>query len=327
METLKLLSSGEPAVERILLRQCQPKGYGVYPKMRLSDVIGRSRGEFLPARDFDYFCRAHLDFVIAKDHRPIVAVEFDGRQHFVDPKTRERDVIKHRLCRAADLPVLRVTAAEIAAAERLTLLDYIIMRHVAWREQIPGIRADIAEFSAALGPDVTFEDVELELDPGFQFDLRHPYPGSATICQRLWSHYQMAWEGDPPDRCGSASLLYAVRPFRLDSFENDGFVTCEMKPCVWRNEQGSRAPLFESQVKVSIRSWLPLQVDIPPAFVTIVGPGAVPPDQAMELLTQRQQAIWEPHVPGAHVFDIAENYARYKGYRAIEQWARRRLAH
>ena len=31
METLKLLSSSEPTVERILLRQCQLKGYRVYP--------------------------------------------------------------------------------------------------------------------------------------------------------------------------------------------------------------------------------------------------------------------------------------------------------
>lgn len=327
MEKRQLLSFGEPTVERILLRQCESKGYRVYPKMRLSDVIDRTRGEFLAARDFEYFCRAHFDFVIAKDHHPVFAVEFDGPQHFTNTKTRERDVIKHRLCRAAGLPLLRITGADIANDEQLTLLDYIVMRHVAWQEEIAGIEADVVAFSSALGPETKLEDVELELDANFWFDLQHPYPGSIAVCERLWNKYLMAWEGDVQERYTNARFVYAVRPFRLGPLDDTGFHTCEMKPCVWRQGDAPRTDINIPSVRASVRWWLPVEVDVPSAYVTIVGPGAVPPDEALALLEKRRRAVWEPYVPGAHAFDIAENYARHKGYRAIEEWAREHIAH
>ncbi len=70
MNTLRLLNRRESQIETTLLRQLAPKGYHVYPKMRLSDVIGRQRGEFLPKPDFDYLCRAPLDFIVSKDCLP-----------------------------------------------------------------------------------------------------------------------------------------------------------------------------------------------------------------------------------------------------------------
>jgi len=320
MNKRTLLMHREPQVEAILLRQLSNHGYRVYPKMALSDVIGKDRGEFLPQRDFEYLCRAHLDFVVAKEHQPIFAVEFDGALHLTDPDTRSRDVIKNRLCRDAELPLLRISGAEIVPDERLTLLDYIVMRHVAWCNEIDGIDSDIREFVEALGSNATFDNLELQCDAGFQFDLKHPYPGSLAVLDRLWRDYRLAWEGDEFERCREASYLCTVQLFRFDGDFRDGYHTCEMIPRVWRNGKPAVA-MFESAVRVSVREWLPVALHVPSQGAVIVGPGAVSLGEAMRQLDERVRAVWQPRIPGADPINIAENYARHKGFRAIEQWA------
>jgi Protein of unknown function (DUF2726) len=325
MNRAKLLSDRESRVETILLRQLAPKGYRIYPKMRLSDVVSKGR-KALVQREFDYFCRAHLDFVVAKGHWPIFAVEFDGFHHETDPRTCERDVIKNRLCRDAGLPLLRISGPEIAQDEQSTLLDYIVQRHAAWHDEIDNIQNDIAELVRACGPRTTLEDLDVWLDPSFRFDVMYPYPGTAAVQDRLWRDYRMAWDGDDFERCRAATYTYHVQPFRTCEGERAGYHKCEMVPRVWTNGSACRESSLATVVSASIRLWLPVKTDVPPGTVPIVGPGAMPFERAMTLLSERARAIWEPQIPGAHVFDIAENYARHKGYRVIEQWARDNLA-
>ena len=113
----------DPEIHSILVQQHSHKGYRIYPKVRLGDAIGKDPDEHLSGREFDYLTRAHLDFLVIKDEVPVFAVEFDGVQHFHDPETIERDVLKNRLCNAEELPLLRITATEITERDRLTLLD------------------------------------------------------------------------------------------------------------------------------------------------------------------------------------------------------------
>jgi hypothetical protein len=47
-------------------------------------------------------------------------VEFDGLQHLEDAHTIARDVMKNRLCKAADLPLLRITSREIFKRDEIT---------------------------------------------------------------------------------------------------------------------------------------------------------------------------------------------------------------
>jgi hypothetical protein len=85
MHKLKILYFREPEVHTVLLRRFSRKGYRVFPKVRLEDVIGKDSGEYLSDREFDYLTRSHLDFVVTKDDTALFAVEFDGLHHLQDP--------------------------------------------------------------------------------------------------------------------------------------------------------------------------------------------------------------------------------------------------
>ena len=174
----------EPEVHTIPLRQLAHIGFRVYPKVRLADAIGKDDGERLTSREFDYFTRAHLDFLVVEKEVPIFAVEFDGPRHR-DAEAGERDVLKNRLCKSADLPLLRITSVEIAERDRLTLLDYMLMRHVAWRREIAAIMQEIEESATAVPRDARFEDYDGDFDPHLQFDIRHPFPASDVVRDRL----------------------------------------------------------------------------------------------------------------------------------------------
>ena len=184
----------ESEVHTVLLRQLSRKGYRIYPKVRLEDVTSHNPGEYLSERDFEFVSRAHLDFVVTKEDTAVFAVEFDGVHYLQDSPTIERDAIKNRLCKSADLPLLRVTNTEITSRDGETLLDYMLMRYVAWHDEIDEIRQEIAEYAAQLPPDADPEDVAVDLDPTVYFDVRHPFPGSPIVRERLWPNYGIAWE-------------------------------------------------------------------------------------------------------------------------------------
>src|SRR5882672_5117138 len=135
LHTKRLLFLSEPNVDSILKRRLSHRGYRICPKVRLADVIGRPpKAKRLPQRAFEYLLTAHLDFLVTRNDVPVFAVEFDGTHHLTDAKTIERDYLKNRLCKAAGLPILRIMSREIREHERVTLLDYMLMRYLAWEK-------------------------------------------------------------------------------------------------------------------------------------------------------------------------------------------------
>ena len=260
MHKRKILYFREPQVHSILLRQLSQKGYRIYPKVRLADAINLDRGEYLPAREFQYLCRAHLDFLVVRQDSPVFAVEFDGVDHLQDPAVLERDVLKNRLCKAADLPLLRVTSVEIADADQITLLDYMLMRSVAWCEEKDKIFDEIQDYVSHLPPNADPEDVALELDPSFHFNLRHPFPASEIVRERLWRRYRVAWDLDSKKRENSPNYFCDVNMRSCGPGQRDQFLTCKVRASAWHPEPKSREPIFVEDVSVTIRSWLPLRV-------------------------------------------------------------------
>lgn len=317
MHKRRLLYFMEPAVHTILLRQLTSKGYRVYPKVRLCDAIGKDENERISQREFHYFTRAHLDFVIVKNEMPIFAVEFDGQNHS-SPEAIERDVLKNRLCKAADLPLLRITSAEITERDQLTVLDYMLMRHVAWQEEIGGIMDEIQEFVAGLPQDFDPEDYAVDCDPTFHFDLRHPFPGNPLVRERLWRNYRIAWELER--RADKTARYFCDVGYqkRKGSFHDDQFHTCELVVSVWEPGGTWKNPVFSRQVEVSIRAWLPLQAEVPATTFPFMDLS----EAGVKLFEERIASMWFPNLPGISPWDIAENYAEYLGFRAIEQWAK-----
>jgi len=326
MHKLKVLYFREPEVHATLLRQLSRKGYRIYPKVRLADVIARDRDEWMAERYFQYLLRAHLDFVVTKDDTAVFAVEFDGLHHLQDPATMERDAIKNCLCRVANLPMLRITSTEISPRDGLTILDYMLMRYVAWQEEIDGIQQEIREFAAGLGPEANPEDLAVDLDPTFHFDLRHPFPGSTIVRERLWRNYRIAWEMER-SRHPLAEFICDSFNGRSGQLHHDQFYTCEARASVWHAGSPRENQLFSENVSVTLRSWLPLQANVPQPKLSCLFSAlkAQDPEDAVRQFKIRIESMWFPDLPGISVSDIGENYAEYLGFRAVERWAKTSL--
>lgn len=331
MHKQRILVLKEPDVDTILQRQLAKEGYRVLPKVGLSDALAKDPDDHLPQREFDYFIRAHLDFLVTRDYMPVFAVEFDGAHHFVDDRTIENDVIKNRLCKDADLPLLRITSSEIAESDKITLLDYMLMRYVAWGKEYPSIMRDIEQFAATIRPEYDPDNLAVELDPSFHFDLRHPFPAREIVLERLWRNHRIAGTMVKPERHGAADYLCDVAFGSWGPSGNEQFSRCTRHASVWPPTAGEHTPVFSEEVSVSLRSWLPLRAEVPSADMlgALWGEsgGTNAAEKAHELIQQfkiRVGAMWFPQLPGISTMDIAQNYAEYLGFRAVERWAKKK---
>jgi hypothetical protein len=122
-----LLNRSEEAIRRELEKIASDNGIRVFSKFRLSDVIEKGT-TYLTNREFDFYTRAHCDFVLADaDARPIMIVEYDGPLHQLTAEQRERDEIKNELCRRAGLGLLRINDRYVTKLYRgITVLRWII---------------------------------------------------------------------------------------------------------------------------------------------------------------------------------------------------------
>jgi len=327
MHKRRVLYFREPEVDTILHRQLAKEGYRILPKVKLSDALGKDPNDHLPQREFNYFTKAHLDFLVTSDNVPVFAVEFDGTSHFADERTIENDVIKNKLCKQASLPLLRITSSEIKERDRITLLDYMLMRYVTWQEEYPSIMQEIEEFAATIEPGYDPDNLAVDLDPSFHFNLRHPFSARAIVLERLWRNHGIAWKTGKPQRHGAAKYLCDVTFGSSGPSKNEQFYKCTSRALVWCSTDPK--PVFSQEVSVSLRSWLPLRTEVPSPDVfrvlwgEIGGPDG--PGKAQEILDQfkvRVASMWFPDLPGISTWDIAENYAEYLGFRAVERWAK-----
>ncbi len=292
--------------------------------MRLADAIQKDASEYLGDREFGYFTRAHFDFLVATDLNPQFAVEFDGLTH-AEPDAVERDVLKNRLCKAAGLPLLRITSAELTERDKLTVLDYMMGRFVAWRDEIPDIQRELQEQAAGLPADAAPNDYIDYFEPSIHFDLQHPFPATAAVRDRLWQRFRtapaVAGRGYEVEHSSShvRFLCDVGSSMKQGPLRRDDFTTCRLRVRAWEPSRPAE-PLLEREVEASIRSWLPLK-ETPPApisldaFLSLAGTD-------FRQLRDRSDHMRFAHLPGVSPWDIAENLAEYLGFRAVEEWAR-----
>ena len=76
----------------------------VFPHLRIKEVANR---DWINEEDFDYALKGHVDFTIATDFRPVLALELDGKFH-QSVKARERDKKKDTICDSLQIPLVRL---------------------------------------------------------------------------------------------------------------------------------------------------------------------------------------------------------------------------
>ncbi len=320
MHKRRLLSFQEPLVDTILRKRLEKEGYRTHAKVRLSDAITKGKGEYLESREFGYLTRAHFDFLVTKDNWPRFAVEFDERHHLEDEKTIERDTLKNQLCRSAGLPLLRIGADELTNHDRTTSLDYMLDRYVAWSKEKDELLAMVKEFAENVPENALPEDLAVDLDPHFWFDVRHPFPGIAKVEDRLWRNHRIASETRPPAKNREAQYMCFAHLRSAGQFEHDQFITCESVAAVREIERSRDDNVFCASASASVRSWLPTEIDIPQP----VDLGAMLMASStgfFDQLAKRADAMWFPDLPGIEPDDIAENLSKYLALRKVERWA------
>jgi hypothetical protein len=126
---------------------------------------------------------------------------------------------KNRLCWRAELPLLRITHAEIAPHERISILEYMLQRFLAWPKELPSIDAEIRDRSPHLEP-AGLADVDPSvmadladdprLDPAVVFDITYGYPGNDGIARWLLNRFGREVSQAP----GSGFEFYNESPLR-----------------------------------------------------------------------------------------------------------------
>jgi len=120
-----LLNRSEAIVFRELESIAKDNKMLVFPKTRLSDVIVKG-SSYLTQREFDFYTRAHCDFVLTDPAcKPVAIIEYDGPLHD-DPKQQERDAIKDELCRKASMGLLRINAKHVTRYRGMSVLRWIV---------------------------------------------------------------------------------------------------------------------------------------------------------------------------------------------------------
>jgi hypothetical protein len=122
-----LKSVGEQSTAGLLRRYFHGKQYIVHKDVALNQVVELERNELSP-REFDYYTRASLDFLVCCDDARFtyeLAIEYDGAQH-KQIEQAWKDEAKNRICRDSGLPLLRIGHDAVTLRRDNTILEFIL---------------------------------------------------------------------------------------------------------------------------------------------------------------------------------------------------------
>jgi hypothetical protein len=333
MRTKPLVNMRERQALRILQKVFSGTPHEAYTKVGMTEVMEPSPGEELSYEDRNYYMTSRFDYVACRGDllKPVFALEFDGPRHESSVQ-QERDIRKNRLCAAASLPLLRVGPVELHPHERVSLLEFMLRRFVAWPTEEQRHLAEINERLKDSSPaerEELFEDGVLDpsIDPTFLFDIEHPFPGIAEVRQRLSRRFRLqdvygvdrildrgeraywAWAWDR----GAVGGYKAVSRCDFAVFEHDG--TGQFG---WHHESGlsGAARVFMSaRLEFSMHHLLPIVHDFDPYT-----------DTWLDYHARTGKAPYAfGELPGVFIPSITTTFALYLGLRRVEKWSRRSL--
>ncbi len=103
-----------------VLRRAAGEQIHVFAKVRLADVVYVARGTGSWQTHFNRIQSKHIDFLLCDRQRmaPLVAIELDDSSHDANARA-SRDQIVDAVCKAARLPIIRITAQRAYTPESL----------------------------------------------------------------------------------------------------------------------------------------------------------------------------------------------------------------
>lgn len=108
-----LVSFGEKLTDRLLVDLFSHYKYSINRKVRLADIFDINDSCW-SKDEKDFILKSHFDFLIttSNERKPLIAIEYDGEYH-KEKKQIERDILKNKICKKANLPICRFTFDDI----------------------------------------------------------------------------------------------------------------------------------------------------------------------------------------------------------------------
>lgn len=333
MKKQRILNASEIRTEDVLRGALADSGYRVFARLPLSKVMQREKGQPLSKEDRKFMESSELDFVVANaDSIPEFAVEFDGPFHQIDEKQANRDVRKNRLCDLAKLPLWRITDTELEDFDKCTILEFIIMRFLAWRNESDDIKRVIAEYWSTLDTEerhaLTDGGIaDPTIDPTVHFDIAHPFPRTREVAKRLLEqHGLVSLLAQPFLRHTPLQREYRLfcdvfAPSQERFDDHDLVVRCDyvvsrskspfsgIMTIASEVDRKSSEVLMRGALDFRVRASLPVVPDYDDSETPIEC-----------FMRNGKMPISFPELPGVTPHDIGETMSEYLGLREIEKW-------
>jgi hypothetical protein len=194
MKPKRLLNTSEYLTESQIRPLLQGTGFRLFVQLRLRDIVELEESDELTSADRQSFNNQTVDFaVIGPDGLAKLVIEFDGPEH-ARKKQKFSDIRKNRICYYSSIPLLRIDDSYIKKYEKVSALEYLVYRFLAWQEQWEGL---VKEFHETVG---SMSDEELEgmrelgyvdpaIDPSVIFDVTTPVPRLLELSNELYDVY------------------------------------------------------------------------------------------------------------------------------------------
>jgi very-short-patch-repair endonuclease len=190
----KFLNTSEFKSLKIIEKTLKNSKYKAFPGLPLYAVFGNKDNEF-NREEKRYIHESTFDFVIFNEKSfPQLAIEFDGPVHDIYKKKRMSDIKKNRICMKQGLYLLRIRDFHLKEYEKITILEYILLRFIRWDIEQKKLVQDMYDFFESSSEE-EFEDytrdgiLDPSIDPTVIFDLRYPFPGIEGIKKRILNIY------------------------------------------------------------------------------------------------------------------------------------------
>jgi len=190
----KFLNTSEYKSFEIIERALKDSNYKVFPGLPLYEIFNNKNNEF-SKEERRYIRDSTFDFVVFDEKTfPQLAIEFDGPVHDICEKKMLSDIKKNRICKKQGLYLLRIRDFHLRKYEKITVLEYILLRFIRWNIEQKKLVQDMYDFFGSLNEE-KFEEctrdgvLDPSIDPTVIFDLRYPFPGIEDVKKRMRNIY------------------------------------------------------------------------------------------------------------------------------------------
>lgn len=302
----RFLNTSEYKTLGIIKKSLKETSYTVSSSLPLYIIFSNDNNIF-DREEMRYIQRATFDFVVFDDHSlPTLAIEFDGPVHDIYEKKKLSDIKKNRICMKEGLPLIRIKDFHLEEYEKMTILEYIILRFVRWNLEQDQILEEINKFLSGLAEKDAksyFRDgiMDPSIDPTVIFDLKYPFPGIKKIKKRIYTNYgisesNISWGKQKVISGDDGSITYKETRHLTATIINK------------KNKIQQEIDKIFS-VEINLLSIIPTEKDWDPT------------ESVIEYLKRYGKSpITFNDVPGLSVNALAETLSEYFVFKKIESW-------